>query len=366
MKKILGFIVLAFILNSCATPDDTYSTLLNEPHTALAKASDGTFGMSWKRKNIEYAVFSALATCDNYGTGCVLEKINGSRVTPQEATEWRNNFNRNKKYLTIGTGERGGFVVTSDTGERDKESKKIVKKPKKQKPKIVAGNNEVVPAASGSGFFITSSGYIISNNHVIEGCRKVTLTHNGQEVSANVIASDIKNDLAILKANVRPNRFFKLSQEDAKLLDSVIIAGYPLGKRVSAAIKTSKGSVTSLAGYGDNYSNFQTDAALNQGNSGGPIMNGSGNIIGVAVANYGKQAGVESFNFGIKSSTVKTFIESNDIKYSKGSKSNLSNEQLSNLITNATIYLECWLTVAEIKQILAQDESRKAFYSKYQ
>jgi len=95
-------------------------------------------------------------------------------------------------------------------------------------------------------------------------------------------------------------------------------------------------------------------------------MNDSGNIIGVAVANYGKKVGVESFNFRIKSSTVKTFIESNDIKYTKGSKSNLSNEQLSNLITNATIYLECWLTVAEIKQILAQDENRKAFYGKYQ
>ncbi len=124
MKKLLGILVLAFILNSCATPDDTYSSLLNEPHNALAKSSNGTFGMSWKRKNIEHAVFSALATCDNYGTGCVLEKINGSRVTPQEATEWRDNFNRNKKYLTIGSGVRGTFVITSDTGERDKESKK--------------------------------------------------------------------------------------------------------------------------------------------------------------------------------------------------------------------------------------------------
>ena len=246
---------------------------------------------------------------------------------------------------------------------------KTVKKksvPKKRKPKIVAGDNEAVPAASGSGFFITSSGYIISNNHVIDGCRKVTLTHNGQVISANVIATDTKNDLAILKSNVRPSRFYKLSQDDAKLLDDVIIAGYPLGKKVSAAIKTSKGSITSLAGYGDNYSNFQTDAALNQGNSGGPIMDNSGNIVGVAVANYGKQAGVESFNFGIKSSTVKTFIESNDVRYSKGSKSNLSNEQLSNLITNATIYLECWLTVADIKQFIAQDENRKAFYSDYQ
>jgi S1-C subfamily serine protease len=246
--------------------------------------------------------------------------------------------------------------------------KKIVKKskPKKKEPKIVVGDDQVVPAASGSGFFITSSGYILTNNHVIEGCRKVSLTHNGKEVEANVIATDNKNDLAILKAKVRPKRFYKISKGDPKLLQNVIIAGYPLGKKVSAAIKTSKGSVTSLAGYGDNYSNFQTDAALNQGNSGGPIMDEGGNVIGVAVANYGKQAGVESFNFGIKSSTVRSFINSNDINFSTGTKVTYNNQQLSNLITNATIYLECWLTVADIKSILSQEENRKAFYTKYQ
>ncbi len=367
MKRFLAF-GLILLLFGCATPDDTYRSILNNPHTAIAKAPDGAFGMTYKQKNIEYAVYAALATCDSFGKGCVLEQINGSRVTSQEAQEWRNNYNRNKKYLTIGNGERGGLVVVGDTGQRDKETKKIVKKkkPKKTKPKIEAGDNEVVAAASGSGFYITSSGYILTNNHVIEGCRKVSLTHDGKEVEANVIATDSKNDLAILKSNVRPKRFYKISKEDPKLLDNVIIAGYPLGKRVSAAIKTSKGSITSLAGYGDNYSNFQTDAALNQGNSGGPIMDGSGNVIGVAVANFGKGAGVESFNFGIKSSTVKSFVSSNDINFTTGSKANLNNEQLSNLITNATIYLECWLTVADIKAIIAQEENKKAFYNKYQ
>ena len=92
-----------------------------------------------------------------------------------------------------------------------------------------------------------------------------------------------------MKTNINPKSHFSISNKDASLLDDVIIAGYPLGKNISASIKTTKGSVTSLAGFGDNYSNFQTDAALNQGNSGGPIIDNKGNVIGVAVANFGKE-----------------------------------------------------------------------------
>ena len=231
---------------------------------------------------------------------------------------------------------------------------------------VYPNDKKVVPASSGTGFFVSRNGHIITNDHVIEQCNNVKVSYEGKAINANVLASDKTNDLAILKSNIKPKEIYSVSNEDVTLLQEVIVAGYPLGKKVSAAIKATSGSVTALAGFRDNYSNFQTDAALNQGNSGGPIINKKGNVVGVAVANYGKKIGVESFNFGIKSSTVKTFIESNDIRYSKGSKSNLNNEQLSSLITNATIYLECWLTVAEIKQFIAQDENRKAFYSKYQ
>ena len=242
----------------------------------------------------------------------------------------------------------------------------IVEKPKKKKPKQVTEDEKIVAASSGTGFYVSHEGHIISNHHVIEGCNTVKLTFRGKELLADVLAVDKMNDLAILKANLTPSKVFSIATEDASLLEDIIIAGYPLGKRVSAAIKTSKGSITALAGYGDNYSEFQTDAALNQGNSGGPIMDQKGNVVGVAVANYGKEVGIESFNFGIKSSTLKTFASANGLKFLPPNKTDLSNKDLGQLITEATIYLECHMTVAKIKRMIAEKKNRKAFFSEYQ
>jgi S1-C subfamily serine protease len=248
-----------------------------------------------------------------------------------------------------------------------KEEPKVTEKPKKQKPKPKKVKpQDLVPAASGTGFFVSMQGDIITNHHVIEGCDAVKVSYEGKEIKANTLAVDKKNDLAIIKSNINPSSVYSVANQDAGLLEDVIIAGYPLGKKVSAAIKTSKGSVTALAGYGDNYSEFQTDAALNQGNSGGPIMNQKGNVVGVAVANFGKKEGVESFNFGIKSSTLKTFASSNGLRFLPPNRREMSNQELGKLITNGTVYLECWMTVAKIRQLMAQENNRKAFFSEHQ
>ena len=232
--------------------------------------------------------------------------------------------------------------------------------------KIPSENNKVVAAASGTGFFVSRSGHIITNYHVIEGCDAVKVSFAGDQIKAKILAIDKMNDLAILKSKITPLQVYSVATEDASLLENIIIAGYPLGKEVSSSIKTSKGSITSLSGYGDNFSEFQTDAALNQGNSGGPIMNQKGNVIGVAVAAFGKKEGVESFNFGIKASTLKIFANSNGLKFLPPNDEDLSNRDLGKLIINATVYIECYMTTAKIKKMISDANNPKAFFSEYQ
>jgi S1-C subfamily serine protease len=227
------------------------------------------------------------------------------------------------------------------------------------------GDDTLIAAASGTGFFINKGGILVSNNHVIDSCDKNFVFYDGESYEAKVLGVDRVNDLALMKTDINPKSHFAISNQDASLLDDVIIAGYPLGKNISASIKTTKGSVTSLAGYGDNYSNFQTDAALNQGNSGGPIIDNKGNVIGVAVAVFGKEEGIESFNFGIKSSVLKTFINSFSVSYGEHNESEKSNKELGKIITESTVYIECWMTKSKIAELIQLNESQKAFFSNF-
>ncbi len=252
--------------------------------------------------------------------------------------------------------------VESQTIETKKPKKKEPEQPKKkepEQPKI--DEDQIVAAASGTGFLVTKTGHAITNNHVIDGCNSLKIHFKGDEIEAKILAIDQVNDLAIIKADINPDKVYAVSKEDVSLLEEIFIAGFPLGKKISAAIKVTSGRVSALAGYGDNYSNFQVDAALNHGNSGGPIVNKKGNVVGVAVAMLDKSE-VESFNFGIKSSTLTTFAKANNINFLSPSHREIDMEELGSLITDATLYLECWMSIAKIKQMIASEKTRKAFY----
>ena len=247
---------------------------------------------------------------------------------------------------------------------QDKETL-IAEKPKeKKKPKSTPDDDKIVPAGSGSGFFVSKDGHAITNYHVIEGCDINKLSFKGSQTEVQVLAVDKVNDIAILKSSAKPDVIFPVSNEDVSLLEDVIVAGFPLGKQISSAIKTHKGVVTALAGAGDNYSFFQTDAAINQGNSGGPIINQKGNVVGIAVATWVEE-GVQGVHFGIKSSTLKTFASANGLSFASPNYRELSNKDLGKLITKGTIYVECHMTIAKIKKMIAQAENRKAFFKEH-
>jgi S1-C subfamily serine protease len=241
----------------------------------------------------------------------------------------------------------------------------IVKKestPKKNDWINKYNDNDIIPANSGTGFFINRDGILLSNYHVIQGCASVSLYHNGVKYPSNIIASDRTNDIAIISSTKKSNQYFRVDKEGPSLLEEIFVAGYPLGLKVSNALKVSSGRVSSLAGFGDNYANFQLDAAINPGNSGGPIINKKGNVVGIAVAYLPDTQG---FNFGIKSSTVNSFVNSNKINFSSPNTSEMSTKELSKLMNEATVFIECSMKVKDIKAALEKRDTKKVFYSEF-
>ena len=180
---------------------------------------------------------------------------------------------------------------------------------------------------------------------------------DGDIYKGKVIANDILNDLALIKSNFKPNVVFSLSDNNPSLLQDIYVAGFPFGNAISSSLKVTKGVVSSESGIGNNYSNIQIDAAIQPGNSGGPILDNYGNVIGVAVAKLAMEKIYEDFgvfpedtNFGIKSSVVENLIQAHNINNPSPHTKEMNKSDLGYNIKQATLYLSCWMTMAQIKK----------------
>ena len=210
-----------------------------------------------------------------------------------------------------------------------------------------------------SGFAVTSDGYVITNYHVIKGCTDVYIHDKGNSILSTLVTFDPNNDIALLKGNFKPRSFYPISRKSSKLLMDVYVAGHPFGQDISTSVKVTKGIVSSLTGIANNFSNMQIDAALQPGNSGGPIMNDKGNVIGVAVAKLDLEKIVDDYgvvpenvNFGVKANVVINILESENIKLPAPNINTIPTNELGELITDGTYYLSCWMTVAQIEKML--------------
>tara|TARA_Y100000590_G_scaffold217256_1_gene246026 strand:- start:70 stop:1332 length:1263 start_codon:yes stop_codon:yes gene_type:complete len=202
-------------------------------------------------------------------------------------------------------------------------------------------SNEDNSGASGTAFFINNKGHLLTNNHVVEGCTLSKISYKNKDYDTKLIATDKTLDLALLKAEIRPNIFFNFSKDEAKKLSKVYVAGYPLGKGLSDDLKISSGIVSSLKGFEDNSNEIQIDAPINPGNSGGPIINENGDLVAIAVSGLAKDL-TEGINFGIKASAAERFLISNKINPKKSMYSGIKdNDKLLEILEEGTVYTYC-------------------------
>ena len=156
-------------------------------------------------------------------------------------------------------------------------------------------------SGQGSGFFISSDGYILTNHHVVSGADKIKVRlNNNKELVAKLIGTDPQSDVALLKVNGRNYSSIKIgNSEELNVGQWVLAIGNPFGlsNSITAGIVSAKGR--NQIGITD-YENFiQTDAAINPGNSGGPLVNMKGEVVGINTAIFSQSGGSMGVGFAI-------------------------------------------------------------------
>ena len=161
----------------------------------------------------------------------------------------------------------------------------------------------------GSGFFVSADGYIVTNNHVVQNAKTVTVTtQDGKTLDAKVVGTDPKTDLALIKVNEAGDYpFVAFSKEQPRIGDWVVAIGNPygLGGTVTAGIISAEGRDIGDGPY-DRF--LQIDAPINRGNSGGPTFNMKGEVVGVNTAIYSPSGGSVGIGFAIPATTVDSVI----------------------------------------------------------
>jgi S1-C subfamily serine protease len=203
-------------------------------------------------------------------------------------------------------------------------------------------------AYSGSGFAVTKDGHILTNNHVVDECREVRVTSRGP---AQVLATDPREDFALLRiggrfraaATFRRGRGVRLGEE-------IMVAGYPLQGLLSSDLNITSGVISALSGPGDDRGILQITAPIQGGNSGGPVLDRSGNVVGVVVSSldpikFAKVLGdiPQNVNFAISGLSARAFLENYDVPY--GLAPSRLDRRSADVAADApgfTVLVECW------------------------
>jgi S1-C subfamily serine protease len=172
---------------------------------------------------------------------------------------------------------------------------------------------------SGSAFFISADGVAVTAAHVVKDCARLESARWG---AVKVLASDPQADLAVLKTTSASGQFVPLRVRGPRLGEPMSAAGYPLGQLLGSGLKVTTGVVSGLSGPGGDRGLFQLSAPIQPGNSGGPVIDAAGALIGVASAKLDEVQLVEAtgvfpqnVNFAVPVTVLQSFLEENGVAY---------------------------------------------------
>ncbi len=206
-------------------------------------------------------------------------------------------------------------------------------------------------AVSGSGVVISADGDILTNAHVVNGCAQITVRYiSGTSENALLVARDDRNDLAVIhsKATSSPVAVFR-EGTSIRAGDAVVALGYPLSGLLSTAAGLSVGNVSALAGLRDDSRYLQISAPVQPGNSGGPLLDSSGHLVGIVTSKLnaalvGRITGdiPQNVNFALKAEVARTFLDSKGIVYQTApSNGRLPPADVGDIGRPFTVNIEC-------------------------
>ena len=213
---------------------------------------------------------------------------------------------------------------------------------KRQAPKLVS---------TGSGFVVSSSSQVLTNAHVVNNCTRVSVQTRDGRINAKHIARDISYDLALIDLPWPTDKIAVFrSGRGVRPGDQVVVMGFPLHGVLSREPNVTIGNVSALAGLGNDRTMLQITAPVQPGNSGGPMFDMNGHVIGIVVGklNAIKMAKAlgdlpQNVNFAIHASMAQIFLDAEGTDYKTSTQNELqSAADIAAMARKYTVLVECW------------------------
>ena len=204
-------------------------------------------------------------------------------------------------------------------------------------------------SGTGTGFVVNPD-YVVTADHVVDGCNEVAIVHAHQKTATQTVARDRSNDLGLLRLDKTFLHTAKLrGGRSIRLGERVSNYGYPLFGDISTSATITEGNINNLSGLGNDSTVMQFDAPTQPGNSGGPVLDSSGNVVGVAIyilsKEYADATGhiAQNVNFAVKSTIVENFLQSNNVPFERADPTEKFDlPDLAEKAETFTVLVECW------------------------